>query len=169
MKNRIKTVALLAVVITITFGCSNTNSSQNEKTTEYSSSMKPVLTSADVPDLMVANCYACHNPNSSSHDAILAPPFAAVKKHYLQASEDRTEFIDRMTAFVYNPNKEAALMKGPVGRFGLMPKTALNEEEIRTIVAFIYDNEIQEPAWFGEHEMEKHGKGKHKMGKNGEQ
>ncbi|MFT7150005.1 MAG: hypothetical protein ACI82Q_001870, partial [Nonlabens sp.] len=42
-------------------------------------------------------------------------------------------------------------------RFGLMPKTALSDQELKAIVGFIYDNELPEPTWFADHEEEMHG------------
>ena len=48
-------------------------------------------------------------------------------------------------------------MKGPLRRFGLMPKNNLNDEEVKALVAFIYDNDIEAPSWFAEHFEEQHG------------
>uniref|UniRef100_UPI00404B916C c-type cytochrome n=1 Tax=Fulvivirga sp. TaxID=1931237 RepID=UPI00404B916C len=158
MNNKTIWITSLVFMVILGFGCTNAKSNQTDEASQLSTPVTEVLSSVDVEKLMAANCYVCHNPNSSSHDVILAPPFFAVKKHYLQATDDRTEFVNGMTAFVSNPNKESALMKGPIGRFGLMPKTALNDEDIRAIVEFIYDNEIQAPSWFEGHAKEKHGK-----------
>lgn len=97
------------------------------------------------------SCYICHNPNSTSHDNILAPPLAGIKRHYLRVSDGRSDFINRMTNYIMNPNEEDALMKGPIKRFGVMPKTALNENEVREIVTYIHDNEIPAPEWFEDH------------------
>jgi len=64
-----------------------------------------------------------------------------------------------MSAFVGNPSEEAALMKGPIRRFGLMPKPNVTPEQIRAIVTFIYENKVEEPEWFAAHEAEMHKKG----------
>ena len=111
----------------------------------------------EAQSLMETHCYACHNPKSTSHDDILAPPLAGIKKRYLHESTDRADFIRRMATFVSDPKEELAIMHGPVRRFGLMPKTALNEQQIQSIVSFIFDNEVPEPAWFEAHEQERHG------------
>lgn len=107
--------------------------------------------------LLAQNCFACHNPGVPSHDDMLAPPLAGIKYNYQKNTADRDEFINRMASFVYEPDSKKALMRGPVKKFGLMPKTVLTKEEIISIVAFIHDQPIQEPTWFSEHFEEKHG------------
>jgi hypothetical protein len=72
--------------------------------------------------LMKLNCYACHNPKSTSHDNIIAPPLVATKYRYKKSYPEREDFIQNMTAFIANPTKENALMRGPVKRFGVMPE-----------------------------------------------
>ncbi|MFQ3212678.1 MAG: hypothetical protein ACJAT1_001123 [Marivirga sp.] len=59
---------------------------------------------------------------------MLAPPLAGIKQLYVQESGNRIDFIKRMAAFVVNPNEESALMKGPIKRFGLMPKLTHNQQ-----------------------------------------
>ena len=107
--------------------------------------------------MLQTHCYACHNPASVSHDDILAPPLAGIKHKYQKRYNDRASFINNMSAFVSNPTVENAIMKGPVKRFGVMPKTALKEEDIQKLTAFIYDNKLAVPAWFPEHFKEHHG------------
>ncbi|RYM34663.1 c-type cytochrome [Brumimicrobium glaciale] len=109
-------------------------------------------------DRLSNNCFACHNPNSESHDDILAPPLAGIKHKYKKHYPNEQEFITQMTEFVDSPTKEEALMKGPVKRFGVMPKTALSKKEVQELVQYIYNNEIESPEWFEEHFEEKHGK-----------
>ena len=105
----------------------------------------------------LAFCYTCHNPKAESHDEMLAPPLAGIKMQYMRQTGTREAFIQRMADFVKNPTEEAAIMKGPVKRFGLMPKPALTAEEIESIVAYIYDNEIPQPSWYEEHHKKMHG------------
>jgi hypothetical protein len=108
------------------------------------------LTSVEVPDELVNNCYICHNPNASSHDAIIAPPLAVVKRRYNRQFETKEAFIEGMTDFLLNPTKEKAIMFGAVDRFGLMPKTALDETTIREIAEYVYSNKLDEPHWLKE-------------------
>lgn len=109
-------------------------------------------------EMLQTNCYACHNPNTTSHDDMLAPPLAGIKNRYKNTYGTRDEFIAAVSSFVSMPTEEKALMKGPIRRFGLMPKPALSDSaQIRALVAFIYDNPIETPEWFAEHYKEQHG------------
>jgi hypothetical protein len=108
-------------------------------------------------NILFTTCYTCHNPKVASHDALLAPPLAGIKYKYKKIYPNEVEFITKMTEFIAHPSKEKAVMKGPVKRFGLMPKTALIKEEIEEVVRYIYNNELETPSWFSEHFEEHHG------------
>lgn len=116
------------------------------------------LTKSDGIALLRQNCYNCHNPNSASHDDMLAPPLAGIKHRYLQAYNDQALFVRQMADFVHHPTEENALMKGPVRRFGLMPVTTLSQAQIEQVCLFIYQNELDVPSWFPEHFENNHGK-----------
>ncbi|MCB0631548.1 MAG: c-type cytochrome [Saprospiraceae bacterium] len=107
--------------------------------------------------LLKQNCYVCHNPAAPSHDEIVAPPLVAAKWRYSQSYSERAAFIENMTAYVHQPAADKALMRGPVRRFGVMPPTTLSEDTIRSIVTYIYDNELEAPDWFAGHFEEEHG------------
>jgi hypothetical protein len=157
MKNKIGFTGMivLSFVLVGSFGCQNPkqeNASKSNQETLKSSAISTDSTS----NLLAINCYICHDPGSSSHDDLLAPPLAGIKKRYMNATGNRAAFIERMSSFAFNPTKDAAMMKGPIKRFGLMPKTALDQPQIEAIVKYIYDNEIPAPSWFGEHEKQMH-------------
>jgi cytochrome c2 len=147
--------SILFVSVALLISCT---SSRPEKEDQNLSGVKSaeLFVAWEGSNLLIDNCYVCHNLNSSSHDDMLAPPLAGIKKRYMRASGNREEFVKRMTEFVSNPNEASALMRGPIKRFGLMPKTALSKEEINEIVKYIYDNEIPVPSWFEEHEKAMH-------------
>lgn len=109
--------------------------------------------------LLERHCYTCHNPKSNSHDEIIAPPLWGMKKHYLEAFPAKEDFEKAMLSFIENPSEEKALMKGPVKRFGLMPKPAVSKEDLKKIVNYIYSNELENPAWHIEKDNQKKGKG----------
>ncbi|WP_075349488.1 c-type cytochrome [Algoriphagus marinus] len=119
-------------------------------------SQEMIPTQAELLDdgltLLKKHCYACHNPNTNSHDDIIAPPLAGIKKHYSDAYPEKADFSKAMMEFVKNPTAEKSLMKGPVKRFGLMPKPVVSEEEIKQIVTYIRDSELEKPKWFDAHE-----------------
>lgn len=117
-------------------------------------------------NLMKNNCYVCHNPNTASHDDILAPPFKAVKMHYTGQYDRKEEFVNAMVDWVQNPDEEKALMFGAVKRFNVMPKLPLPTEDLEKIATYIYENDVDEPEWMEEHMKEMKGKmgtGSHKM------
>lgn len=127
---------------------------------DVASQVSPISHSAQLEDgliLLQKHCYVCHNPNSDSHDSMLAPPLAGIKKHYAKAYPDQGQFAKAMIEFVKNPTTEKSLMKGPVKRFGLMPKPTASDQEIKQIVTYIQNFELAKPKWFDEHEKG-HGK-----------
>lgn len=117
------------------------------------------LSTAAGEALLSKNCYSCHNPESASHDDMLAPPLAGIKNRYQMSYPERTAFIHQMASYIAAPAEEHALMRGPVRRFGVMPPVALPKDSILAVAAYIYDNELPAPAWFQEHFEEKHGRG----------
>lgn len=116
------------------------------------------LTAEEGSSMLKLHCFTCHNPQSPSHDEMLAPPLAGIKWRYQKMYPDRSTFIARMTDFVSGPTEENALMKGPVRRFGLMPKPTLGKDEIRELAGYIFDHKLEVPEWFAEHFEEEQGK-----------
>lgn len=143
------------------FACTNEPKNKNQQLTKNEIRDINNITSlheVDATNILKVHCYSCHNPKSESHDNILAPPLAGIKYKYKQLYSDRAEFIGKMSDFIIHPSEENAVMKGPVRRFGLMPKTTLiNQKEVHEIVAFIYDNPLEYPEWFPQHFKEQHG------------
>lgn len=107
--------------------------------------------------LLAQHCYSCHSPHSSSHDEIIAPPMAAVKMRYGMQFDTKEEFVNAIVAWSLDPHKDNALMRGAIERFNAMPKQAFNEEDLKKIASYIFDNDLEEPAWFAAHQKEMHG------------
>ncbi|PTM05786.1 MAG: hypothetical protein DA407_12110 [Bacteroidetes bacterium] len=103
--------------------------------------------------LMETYCYACHNPTTSINER-LAPPMVAIKKHYINANTSKDEFINSMQAWIKNPTEDNAKMFGAVRRFGVMPKQLFAEDDIKLIADYMFDNDIDQPEWFEEHEKD---------------
>lgn len=143
---------LIVSVIVVLFGsCSDTTNSQDSQSSVSSESVNEGLT------LVKNNCYVCHNPNTKSHDDIIAPPLIAVKKRYLMAYPSQDEFVREMTHWITEPKEDLALMRGAVERFKVMPKLAISKEDAQKIAQYIFENEVEAPAWFAEHEKQQHG------------
>ncbi|MFT6867712.1 MAG: cytochrome c553 [Cyclobacteriaceae bacterium] len=113
--------------------------------------------SKEVLSALMITCYVCHNPRIKAEADIIAPPLAAVKYMYKNKFPDKKQFVEKITDFVMNPNNQKALLQGPIMRFGVMPDMPLNEEQVKNIAAYIFDNEIEEPVWFPEHFENTHG------------
>lgn len=113
--------------------------------------------------LLKQKCYSCHNPTASM-DARLAPPMAAIKKHYIKGGTSKGEFTEAFVRFVQNPSEETSKMPGAVERFGVMPKMNYSKEELSLMADYIYDTEIETPAWFEKHYEEEHVKKKNNAG-----
>jgi len=107
--------------------------------------------------IQMTYCYSCHNPNAPSHDDILAPPFAAVKKRYMMSYTDKDAFVNAVSSFAGKPEVDKALMRGAVTQYGVMVKAPFPEEELKLVAAYIFDNEIPEPAWFNDHQKQMQG------------
>ena len=120
--------------------------------------VKQLVENGTAAQLIKNNCFTCHNPAAISHDDMLAPPLVGMKYKYQQAFPQKENFIYNMTNFIATPSKENAIMRGPVRRFGVMPKSVLKAEEIQAVVTYLYDNKIEEPNWFSEHFEEEHGR-----------
>jgi mono/diheme cytochrome c family protein len=111
--------------------------------------------------LLEIKCNICHSPSASHDEGRIGPPMIAVKLHYLEDTTTKEEFISAIWNFVNKPSEENAKMRGAIRRFGLMPYQPFNKEEIEKIAEYLYDYEIEEPAWFEEH-WKSRGKGLHR-------
>lgn len=83
----------------------------------------------------------------------------AVKKRYLMQFDNKSDFVDALVAYAKDPKAENALMPGAVDKFKAMPKQAFEEDDLRKIAAYIYDNQIETPVWFEDHFKENHKNG----------
>ena len=111
-------------------------------------------------ELTKVQCYACHNPNSPSHDEIIAPPLAAVKMRYQMQYKTESEFVDAMVDWAMDPQESRSLMRGAVVKFKTMPKQPFKEAEMRKIATYIYNSDLEEPDWFDAHQKEMHQNGR---------
>lgn len=137
---------LILVFVTTLLSC-NSN-----KKSEYPNPKDAKTTSVTHPGkkLMETKCNVCHSP-SALESSRIAPPMAAIKWRYIDNKTSKEKFSNDIWAFLEQPTKENAKMRGAVERFGVMPYQPFLEEEIRSISEYIFDNQIEEPEWFKEH------------------
>lgn len=156
-----KITILLLSIVTLFMSCNQSNKKNAYTASSHIDNVEEAgshLKRDNGYTLMKNNCYACHNPNIKSHDEILAPPFKAVKMHYMREYDNKEKFVDAMVDWVQHPDEEKALMFGAVKRFKVMPKLALSTEDLEKIAAYIYDNDVEQPEWMEEHMKERKGK-----------
>jgi len=97
--------------------------------------------------LMSTNCFVCHNPDMESETRV-APPMFKIREHYYDDETSREEFIKEIVAFAMEPSEDKSIMPGAVNHFGLMPKTPFNEEDLKLIAGYIYDNDLASDEWY---------------------
>lgn len=101
----------------------------------------------DTLKLINSKCFSCHNPDMEI-DNRLAPPMFKVREHYISDSIERIEFVESIWKFVQNPSEELSIMPGAVSHFNLMPKQNFKEEDVKTIAAYLYDNDVSSDGWY---------------------
>jgi len=145
------------VILVILFSSCNKQKSSEDFSADKS--VKSESENAEALALFQQKCYACHSVTTKSHDEIIAPPMIAVKKRYSMQFDNKEDFVNAIVAYASNPKAENALMIGAVNKFKAMPKQAFEEEDLRKIATYIYDNEIETPEWFEEHFQQNHKNG----------
>lgn len=141
-----KSTLIIVVIVLFFIGCNNSNKES------YLKSSTLIAKDSIHPGkhLMEINCYACHDATTEEEHRI-APPMIAIKRRYILKNTSKEEFVKDMKEWINNPNEKEAKMFGAVRRFGVMQKLPYPEETIAKIAEYIYDYEIEEPAWFTDH------------------
>lgn len=147
-----KSILIVVAIVLLFVGCNNSNkvSYAKSNTSSIQDSIHPRKR------LMETNCYACHNAITTEENRI-APPMIAIKKRYIFKDTFKEEFITSIQNWVKNPNKKDAKMFGAVKRFGVMQKLLYPEETVSIIAEYIYDYQIEKPAWFEAHFNQRRG------------
>lgn len=152
-----KHLIYLTLVVGLLFSCT-----ENKKVLTNIDHKMPVQEynkEADAYQLLKTQCYICHSVSSVSHDVIIAPPMAAVKMRYSRTYKTEESFVEALSSWAIDPKLENALMRGAVKQFNVMPKQVYKKEDLEKIALYIYENELEAPEWFAEHEKEMHGNG----------
>lgn len=124
-------------------------SNENQRQTEAPVSMIRTDLSNGF-NLLDKNCFSCHSPEGA-HDARIAPPMVAIKKHYIDKETSLQNFSEDLIAFVKNPSVENSKMPGAIKKFGVMPKMEFSQKELQDIATYIFETELDKPDWFEEH------------------
>jgi cytochrome c551/c552 len=89
--------------------------------------------------LLNGNCTTCHFINQS----ISAPAMKIVQKRYKDAFKDKKEFVNYMSSWINNPNKEGSLMLDMIKKYELMPHMQFDEQTLKEITTYLYENELK--------------------------
>jgi len=92
--------------------------------------------------LMEMYCNTCHSFEMKGEDRI-APPMFAIKNRYMKVSSSEEEFVERILTWVKNPTVETALMRRAIERFEVMPYLNYEEDIVKEIAEYIYNNELK--------------------------
>lgn len=96
--------------------------------------------------LLQNNCFSCHNPDLNT-EVRIAPPMFKIREHYLADSISKENFLKNIVQFVNDPTEENSIMPGAVRNFGVMPKQHINQEDLKIIAAYIFDNDLSSDEW----------------------
>lgn len=146
---------IMCLYVLILLGCRNT-----EK--DYKNASIPVAEKEQQhpgKKFMKVHCYICHDATTQENDRV-APPMIAIKRRYMMEGDTKQKFIDNIRSFVKTPTKDKAIMYGAVKKFGVMSKMTYPDAVIEKIADYMYDNELETPAWFEEHYQKNHKKPK---------
>lgn len=100
-------------------------------------------------------CIACH---VSEGKPTIAPPIFAVKNHVMDKYPERADFVKRVSEWVKAPNADDVIMRGAVGKFGVMPAMPyVSDEDAQAVAEFLFDSNMALPDWYAEHYKEEHG------------
>ncbi len=132
----VTTVLVLFIVLAVS--CSDSPTSDSKNITEQE--LEEGFTLAQT------YCSVCHTPPGNSSTRI-APPFQAVKRHYISSKTSQKEFTNALLAFFKNPTVEHSKMPGAVEKFGLMPKLEIEEEKLTKIAQYLYNADLSNSKW----------------------
>jgi len=88
-------------------------------------------------------CLACH---SQALNPAKAPPMFGIQNRYKRQHGSQAAFVSAIGSFVESPTLEAALMKRPVRKLGLMPAFPLGDEVLNNIATYLYETTFDPPC-----------------------
>lgn len=95
---------------------------------------------SDMNSLMFnGNCITCHKETKT----VSAPSVVKFKAVYLNAFPNKKDFVEYMSNWVLNPNKETSLMRDAIKKHGLMPHLGFDIDTLKDISAYIYETDFK--------------------------
>ena len=143
-----KSLITISAFVIVAFGlsfCTNTNASDKDTSPEKSYS-ETITSSTEGKELLDSKCMVCHKIQDSQK-AMLAPPFAYIKKKYSKVNSSKEDFVQAFVNFAVNPKEDDAMMFGALKQFKVMPNMGYEKGDMEKIANYIYENEFPEPIW----------------------
>lgn len=92
------------------------------------------------------NCFNCHSADKDATGGV-APTMAAIRQAYLTDGISEQEFADRIIFFINNPAAENSRMPEAIQQYGVMPRLSYNEDHLRLMAGYIYNNDLGNDEW----------------------
>ncbi len=143
-----KVIISLSLVFAFTVLIVSLNGKQSLAPNNYDRDAFSTSLPTDGESLINSKCMVCH-AIKDSQKAMMAPPFAHIKKKYSKVYPTEEAFIKAITDFTIKPTKEKALMFGALKQFNVMPNLNYKEDEVKQIATYIYNSNFPEPEWCG--------------------
>jgi hypothetical protein len=89
--------------------------------------------------LLYGNCITCHHETKN----ISAPSLQIIKKRYKEAFPEKEQFVEYMSNWVLNPDKNTSIMIDMINKYELMPHLGYDKDTLKKIATYIYHYEIQ--------------------------
>jgi len=110
--------------------------------------------------IIETECYICHDPKASE-ERMIAPPMIAIKRHYIGENTTKDQFTEDLIRWVNDPETESKIPAAHK-RFAPMPYIPYPDDAIAQVAEYLYDYDVEKPAWFDAHYESEHGKGMRK-------
>lgn len=151
---------LTYIVIAIMFvSCKDGKQTEKGSTHETSDNHTTEVTKSHPGKKFLENeCYICHNPKTTQANMI-APPMMAIKLQYIDSNTTKEAFTEALIRWVNDPETKTK-MPSAHKRFGAMPYLPYQDEALKQVADYIYDNDLEKPDWFDAHFQKAHSKGK---------
>jgi cytochrome c5 len=145
MKKQIfTTMAIVVAAFGLSF-CTESNADNKEEEAKVEFTETAPI-SGEAKELFDTKCMVCHKIQDNQ-DAMLAPPFAHIKKKYSKVTKTKEGFITAFVDFAVDPTEDKAMMFGALKQFKVMPKLGYDKTEMTKIANYVYETDFPEPNW----------------------
>jgi len=88
--------------------------------------------------LFYGNCISCHGEIRKPS----APHFSEIKGYYMLKYPSKEAFVEKMSKWVFKPNKKTAQLPDAIEKYRLMPFLSIDLDTLEKIATYIYENDV---------------------------